>query len=54
MQAALIIREKEKLRQKKFRRGRFELPSHVATKEIGPFPPYPPHNWVSIQFLLFF
>lgn len=47
MQAALYIREKQKQRVKKFRRGRFELPSHVATKDIAPFPPYPPHTWVS-------
>lgn len=47
MQAALYIREKQKQRVKKFRRGRFELPSHVATKDIAPFPPYPPNTWVS-------
>ncbi|XP_014260631.1 uncharacterized protein LOC106673143 isoform X2 [Cimex lectularius] len=45
MQAALYIREKQKQRQKKYRRGRFELPSHVATKEIAPFPVYPPTQW---------
>lgn len=42
MQAALLIREKQRLRRKKYRRGRADLPSHVATKEIGPFPQYPP------------
>ncbi|KAJ8923198.1 hypothetical protein NQ315_001752 [Exocentrus adspersus] len=42
MQAALLIREKQRLRRKKFRKGRSELPSHVATREIGPFPQYPP------------
>ncbi len=47
MQAAIYIREKQRLRRKSnFRRGRLELPSHVATREIAPFPQYPPHNWV--------
>lgn len=50
MQAALYIREKQKQRLKKFRRGRFDLPSHVATKEIAPFPTYPPQTWVSKPF----
>lgn len=50
MQAALYIREKQKQRLKKGRKGRFELPSHVATKEIAPFPPYPPLTWVSNYF----
>lgn len=46
MQAAIYIREKQRLRRKSnFRRGRLELPSHVATREIAPFPQYPPHNW---------
>ncbi|XP_014282410.1 uncharacterized protein [Halyomorpha halys] len=45
MQAALYIREKQKQRQKKTRRGRFELPAHVATREIGPFPVFPPQSW---------
>ncbi|CAH1953509.1 unnamed protein product [Acanthoscelides obtectus] len=42
MQAALLIREKQRLRRKKFRKGRADLPSHVATRDIGPFPQYPP------------
>ncbi|KAL1498025.1 hypothetical protein ABEB36_008887 [Hypothenemus hampei] len=42
MQAALLIREKQRLRRKKFRKGRHDLPSHVATRDIGPFPEYPP------------
>lgn len=49
MQAALLIREKQRLRRKKFRKGRTELPSHVATREIGPFPQYPPGFVVSIM-----
>lgn len=40
MQAALLIREKQR-RKKRIRRGRLELPSHVATREIAPFPQYP-------------
>ncbi|KAL0278663.1 UNVERIFIED_CONTAM: hypothetical protein PYX00_000417 [Menopon gallinae] len=47
MQAALFIREKQELRKKKLkiRRGRYELPSHVATKDIAPFPRFPPNSW---------
>ncbi|XP_021920692.1 uncharacterized protein LOC110830287 isoform X2 [Zootermopsis nevadensis] len=45
MQAALYVREKQKQRNKKIRRGRVELPSNVATKEIAPFPRYPPNQW---------
>lgn len=47
MQAALLIREKQRLRKKKFQKGRSELPSHVATRDIAPFPQYPPGTWVS-------
>ncbi|XP_066997594.1 uncharacterized protein [Anabrus simplex] len=47
MQAALYVREKQKQRRKKLRRGRIELPSNVATKEIAPFPRYPPVRWCS-------
>ncbi|RZB39123.1 uncharacterized protein BDFB_004651 [Asbolus verrucosus] len=42
MQAALLIREKQRLRRKKYRKGRPELPSHIATKDIAPFPQFPP------------
>ncbi|KAF7282177.1 hypothetical protein GWI33_003064, partial [Rhynchophorus ferrugineus] len=42
MQAALLIREKQRLRRKKFHKGRHDLPSHVATREIAPFPQYRP------------
>ncbi|VVC35727.1 Hypothetical protein CINCED_3A007978 [Cinara cedri] len=44
MQAALYIRERQKIRVKKIRRDRFQLPSHVATKNIAPFPKFPP-SW---------
>lgn len=49
VQAAVYVREKQKLRQHKrnFNRGRSDLPSHVATKDIAPFPQYPPQTWVS-------
>lgn len=50
VQAAVYVREKQKLRQNKrnnFNRGRFDLPSHVATRQIAPFPTYPPQTWVS-------
>ena len=48
MQAALFLREKQELRKKKLkiRRGRYELPSHVATRDIAPFPRFPPNSWV--------
>jgi hypothetical protein len=46
MQAALYVRQKQSQRRKKIRRGRAELPSNVATKEIAPFPRYPPSQWV--------
>ncbi|KAL3272394.1 hypothetical protein HHI36_013871 [Cryptolaemus montrouzieri] len=50
MQAALLIREKQRLRRKNRikRGGRLELPSHVATREIGPFPQYPPGFMMSL------
>ncbi|KAK6643331.1 hypothetical protein RUM43_004836 [Polyplax serrata] len=49
MQAALFIREKQELRKKKIqriRRRRYELPTHVATRDIAPFPQFPPNSWV--------
>ncbi|XP_050419981.1 uncharacterized protein LOC126832955 isoform X2 [Adelges cooleyi] len=45
MQAALYIRERQKIRVKKIRRDRFQLPSHVATKNIARFPEFPPTTW---------
>uniref|UniRef100_A0A2S2PVM2 Uncharacterized protein n=1 Tax=Sipha flava TaxID=143950 RepID=A0A2S2PVM2_9HEMI len=45
MQAALYIRERQKIRVKKIRRDRFQLPSHVATRNIAPFPEFPPTTW---------
>ncbi|GLV34630.1 hypothetical protein CBL_09111 [Carabus blaptoides fortunei] len=50
LEAALLIREKQRLRRKK-RLGRGELPSHVATKEIAPFPRYPPGSWQEEQMM---
>lgn len=35
------------------RNGRPELPSNVATKDIAPFPRYPPESWVVLLFPLF-
>lgn len=53
VQAAVYVREKQKLRQNKrhLNRGRFDLPSHVATRDIAPFPTYPPQTWVSIHYI---
>ncbi|XP_017154750.1 mucin-5AC isoform X3 [Drosophila miranda] len=48
MQAALMLRSKSRVaRRRKLRKlgGRLELPSNVATKEIAPFPRYPPESW---------
>lgn len=54
MQAALMLRSKQRVaRRKKMRNGRPELPSNVATKDIAPFPRYPPESWVVLLFPLF-
>ncbi|KAL5282130.1 hypothetical protein ACFFRR_005400 [Megaselia abdita] len=48
MQAALMLRSKSRVaRRRKLKKlgGRLELPSNVATKEIAPFPRYPPESW---------
>lgn len=54
MQAALLIREKQRLRRKKLRKGRAELPTHIATREIAPFPQYPPGFMVKVSIFNFF
>lgn len=44
-----MLRSKSRVaRRRKLRKlgGRLELPSNVATKEIAPFPRYPPESWV--------
>lgn len=43
MQAALLIRHKQTARHKGRRADR---PTNVATREIAPFPTYPPQAWV--------
>lgn len=46
-----MLRSKSRAaRRRKLRKlgGRLELPSNVATKELGPFPRYPPESWVII------
>lgn len=46
-----MLRSKSRVaRRRKLRKlgGRLELPSNVATKEIAPFPRYPPESWVII------
>ncbi|XP_065209131.1 uncharacterized protein LOC135837675 isoform X2 [Planococcus citri] len=47
VQAAVYVREKQRLRQKRtFSKTRYgDLPSHVATRDIAPFPMYPPTTW---------
>jgi hypothetical protein len=51
MQAALMLRSKQRIARNKLRRQRLgikgdSLPSNVATKEIPPYPAFPPQNWV--------
>lgn len=47
MQAALYLRGKQRQRARAAARNRrFELPSNVATRDIAPFPEYPPVAWV--------
>lgn len=44
-----MLRSKSRgARRRKLRKfgGRLELPSNIATKEIAPFPRYPPESWV--------
>ncbi|KAK7573816.1 hypothetical protein V9T40_011007 [Parthenolecanium corni] len=48
VQAAVYVREKQRLRLNKknnLNKGRFELPTHIATRDIAPFPTYPPQTW---------
>lgn len=55
MQAALMIRSKQRIARNKLRRQRLgikgELPTSVATKDIPPYPRFPPESWVGIEFL---
>lgn len=56
VQAAVYVREKQRLRLNKknnLNKGRFELPTHIATRDIAPFPTYPPQTWVSTLKSLF-
>lgn len=43
-----MLRSKSRVSKRtKMRKGyRSELPSNVATKEIPPYPPFPPESWV--------
>ncbi|XP_037912460.1 uncharacterized protein LOC119652414 isoform X2 [Hermetia illucens] len=48
MQAALMLRSSQRIaKRRKLRKlGRLtELPSNIATKEIAPFPRFPPESW---------
>lgn len=55
MQAALMIRSKQRIARNKLRRQRLgikgELPTSVATKDIPAFPRYPPESWVGTDFI---
>lgn len=51
MQAALMLRSKQRLARNKMRRQRMGikgecLPSDKSTKEIPPYPQFPPESWV--------
>lgn len=51
MQAALMLRSKQRFeRRRKLKKlGRLlDLPPNVSTKEIPPYPQYPPKSWVNI------
>lgn len=60
MQAALMLRSKQRIARNKLRRERLgikgdSLPSNVATKEIPPYPRFPPcaaagESWVGTVF----
>lgn len=60
MQAALMLRSKQRIARNKLRRQRLgikgELPTNVATKEIPPYPAFPPQSWVKTvkSYYLFF
>lgn len=49
MQAALMIRSKQRIARAKLRRQRLgikgELPTNVATKDIPPYPRFPPESF---------
>ncbi|KOB70658.1 Uncharacterized protein OBRU01_12232 [Operophtera brumata] len=48
MQAALMLRSKSRERRKaRLKRGhKHDLPSNIATRQIAPFPRYPPTSWI--------
>lgn len=50
MQAALMLRSKQ--RASRLNKGKGEIPSNVATKEIPPYPPFPPVSWVWVSFYI--
>ena len=37
---------RSKQRVSRLKKGKGEIPSNVATKEIPPYPPFPPVSWV--------
>lgn len=58
MQAALMIRSKQRIERAKMRRLRLgikgELPTNVATKDIPPYPEFPPKSWVFTNSIKFY
>lgn len=59
MQAALMIRSKQRIARNKERRLRMGIkgdiiPSNVATKDIPPYPQFPPESWRAVSVMLLF
>lgn len=52
MQAALMLRSKERMQRRRElrRKGGGEIPSNKITKDIPPYPRYPPESWVKNVF----
>ena len=51
MQAALLIREKQRLRRIQLQGRKKPLATHLSTKFIAPFSQFPPKNWVRLVIL---
>lgn len=51
MQAALMLRSKQRIARNKLRRERMGIkgdiiPSNVSVRDIPPYPRFPPESWV--------
>lgn len=54
MQAALMLRSKERMQRRRElrRKGGGEIPSNKITKDIPPYPRYPPESWVKMFYFI--